>query len=172
CFSNYFYLKINHGGAFTSPPKIRYKGGKVNWVDTIDFDVFFVVEVNTMMREIGNNDDVIEDVSEDEWLQNCLRKVAIKKKHAAKNDNDRGQSSRNEGMNVEYDRADGSHRDHGSGNQNASERDDASNREDGFNSYDDIDSQDSDFLVDPDNMIDDVDVDIVEFRSNIDANVE
>ncbi|GJT72532.1 hypothetical protein Tco_1031818 [Tanacetum coccineum] len=25
-----FCLKINHGGAFTPPPKIRYKGGKVN----------------------------------------------------------------------------------------------------------------------------------------------
>ncbi|GJR97196.1 hypothetical protein Tco_0269370 [Tanacetum coccineum] len=27
-----FCLKINHGGAFTPPPKIRYKGGKNNVV--------------------------------------------------------------------------------------------------------------------------------------------
>ncbi|GJV88076.1 mutator type transposase [Tanacetum coccineum] len=257
-FPTVFCLKINHGGAFTPPPKIRYKGGKVNWVDAIDSDVFSVVEVNTMMKEIGyekpsfdyyykepkndldnglkklssdqdvlqmlkyvekykvidlyvdhsvtkeslnvyesllvneldndlfienqelrnNDEDVFEDVSEDEWLQNCLRNVGIKKKHAVENDNDRGQSSRNEGMNVESNRDDGSHMDHasdrddGSNREDGSNRDDGYNREDGSNSDDDSDSQDSDFLVDPDNMIDDVDVDMAEFRSNIDANVE
>ncbi|GJW25678.1 mutator type transposase [Tanacetum coccineum] len=233
-FPTVFCLKINHGGAFTPPPKIRYKGGKVNWVDTIDSDVFSVVEVNNMMKELGyekpsfdyyykepkndldnglkklssdqdvlqmlkyvekykvidlyvdhsvtketvnvdesllvneldndlfignemlgdNDEDVIEDVSEDEWLQKSLRLVGIKKKHAVENDNVRGQSSRNESMNVEDD------------------RDDGSNSDDGSASDDDSDSQDSDFLVDPDNMIDDVDVDMAEFRSNIDANVE
>nr|GEU99329.1 hypothetical protein [Tanacetum cinerariifolium] len=205
-FSTVFCLKINYGGAFTPPPKIRYKGGKVNWVDAIDSDVFFVVEVNTMMKEIGyekpsfdyyykepkndldnglkklssdqdvlreslnvdesllvneldndlfignqelgnNDEDVIEDVSEDEWLQNCLRK-------------------------VEYDMEDGSHRDHASDRKDGSNRGDGSNKEDVSNSDDDSDSQDSDFLVDPDNTMDDVDVDMAEFRSNIDANVE
>lgn len=48
-----FCLKINHGGAFTSPPKVRYKGGKVNWIDTIDSERFSVVEVATMMQELG-----------------------------------------------------------------------------------------------------------------------
>nr|GEX59563.1 transposase, MuDR [Tanacetum cinerariifolium] len=52
-FSTVFCLKISHGGAFTPPPKIRYKSGKVNWVDAIDSDVYSVVEVNTMMKEIG-----------------------------------------------------------------------------------------------------------------------
>ncbi|GKC87320.1 hypothetical protein Tco_1147969 [Tanacetum coccineum] len=52
-FSIVFCLKINHGGKFTTPPKIQYKGRKVNWVDTIDSDVFSVVEVNTMMKELG-----------------------------------------------------------------------------------------------------------------------
>nr|GEU94423.1 hypothetical protein [Tanacetum cinerariifolium] len=149
-FLTVFCLKINHGGAFTPPPKIRYKDGKVNWVDTIDSDVFSVVEVNNIMKEL----DVIEDVSEDEWLQKSLRLVGIKKKHAVENDNVRGQSSRNESMNVEDD------------------RDDGSNSDDGSTSDDDSDSQDSDFLVNPDNMIDDVDVDMTEFKSNIDANVE
>nr|GEX40324.1 transposase, mutator type [Tanacetum cinerariifolium] len=83
-----------------------------------------------------------------------LRLVGIKKKHAVENDNVRGQSSRNESMNVEDD------------------RDDGSNSDDGSTSDDDSDSQDSDFLIDPYNMIDDVDVDMAEFRSNIDANVE
>nr|GEY66826.1 transposase, mutator type [Tanacetum cinerariifolium] len=235
-FLTVFCLKINHSGAFTPPPKIRYKGGKVNWVDTIDSDVFYVVEVNNMMKELGyekpsfdyyyykepkndldnglkklssnqdvlqmlnyvekykvidlyvdhyvtketvnvdesllvneldndlvignemlrenDKEDMIEDVSEDEWLQKSLRLVGIKKKHAVENDNVRGQSARNESMNVEDD------------------RDDGSNSDDGSASDDDSDSQDNDFLVDPDNMIDDIDVDMAKFRSNIDANVE
>jgi hypothetical protein len=52
-FQSVFCLKINHGGAFTNPPKIRYKGGKVNWIDTIDSDVFSIIEINTMMKEMG-----------------------------------------------------------------------------------------------------------------------
>nr|GEV74862.1 hypothetical protein [Tanacetum cinerariifolium] len=93
-------------------------------VNELDNDLFIG---NEMLRD--NDEDVIEDVSEDEWLQKSLRLVGIKKKHAVENDNVRGPSSRNESMNVEDDR-------------------------------------------DDDNMIDDVDVDMVEFRSNIDANVE
>nr|GFA05868.1 hypothetical protein [Tanacetum cinerariifolium] len=105
-FPTVFCLKINHGGAITPPPKIRYNGGKVNWVDIIDSDVFSVVEVNNMMKELEDD------------------------------------------------------------------RDDGSNSDDGSTSDNDSNSQDSDFLVDPYNMIDDVDVDMAEFRSNIDANVE
>ncbi|GKD68111.1 mutator type transposase, partial [Tanacetum coccineum] len=251
-FPTIFCLKINHGGAFTPHAKIRYKGGKGYWVDIIDSDVFSIVEVNNMMKELGyekpsfdyyykepkndldnglkklssdydvlqmlkyvekykvidlyvdhsvtketinvdesllvneldndllignemlgdNDEDVIEDVGEDEWLQKSLRLVGIKKNHAVENDNVRGQSSRNKSMNVEDDRDDGSHRDYGSGSQNASDRDDGSNSDDGSANDDDSDSQDSDFLADPDNMIDDVEVDMAEFRSNIDANVK
>lgn len=167
-----FCLKINHGGAFTSPPKVRYKGGKVNWIDTIDSERFSVVEVATMMKELGfengssgmdffyklpNTDldnglrkletekdvlelmthvskykvidlyvdhcvsknsknvelalvenvaddtqdvlenvdnEVVDDVSEDEWLRNCLSKVGRLNKNV-------GQSSRNESPNVD-----------------------------------------------------------------------
>ena len=52
-FPTVFCLKINHGGAFTNPPKVCYKGGKVNWIDTIDSDQFSVIEVTTMMKELG-----------------------------------------------------------------------------------------------------------------------
>ncbi|GJT57276.1 mutator type transposase [Tanacetum coccineum] len=38
---------------FTSPRMIRYKGGKVNWVDDIDSDIFSIVEVTSMMKELG-----------------------------------------------------------------------------------------------------------------------
>nr|GEU52456.1 transposase, MuDR [Tanacetum cinerariifolium] len=56
-FSTVFCLKINHGGAFTKPPKICYKGGKVNWTDTIDSDEFFV---NEGLRKLATDSDVLE----------------------------------------------------------------------------------------------------------------
>nr|GEY43583.1 transposase, MuDR [Tanacetum cinerariifolium] len=111
-FPTVFCLKINHDGAFKKPFKIRYKGGKVNWIDTIDFDKFSINDVSDMMKNIGydnvameyyfkkpnteldkglrklaTNSDVLEmlkfvpkykvldDVSEDEWLQESLRKL-------------------------------------------------------------------------------------------------
>ncbi|GJV92800.1 hypothetical protein Tco_1540613 [Tanacetum coccineum] len=103
-------------------------------VNVLDNYVFIEKQ---MLRD--NDADVIEDVSEDVWLQNSLRKDII---------------------NVESDRDHGSGSDAGIGSEN------------GFDNDDDSDSQDSDFLVDPDNMIDDVEVDIAAFRRNIDANVE
>ena len=48
-----FSLKIMHGGAFTSPPNCRYRGGKVNWFDDIDSDSFYVIEVSSMQEELG-----------------------------------------------------------------------------------------------------------------------
>nr|GEY70503.1 transposase, MuDR [Tanacetum cinerariifolium] len=160
-FPAVFCLKINHGGAFTHPTKIRYKGGKPSFdyyykepktdldnrlkklssdqdetlnldesllVNELDNDLFIG---NEMLRD--NDEDVINDVSEDEWLQKSLRLVGIKKKHTVENDNSNA-----------FDRDDGSN------------IDDGSNRDDGSASDDDSDSQDSDFLVDPDNIIDDV----------------
>ncbi|GJV54814.1 mutator type transposase [Tanacetum coccineum] len=181
-FPHMFFAERSNWCAFTPPHKIRYKGGKVNWVDTIDSDVFSVVEVNNMMKELGyekpsfdyyykeakndldnglkklsSDQDVLQMLkyvekykvidlyvdrtsgdkegqsNVDEYLlmsglQKSLRLVGIKKKHAVENDNVRGQSSRNESMNVEDD------------------RDDGSNSDDGSASDDDSDSQDSDFF--------------------------
>ncbi|GKC96760.1 hypothetical protein Tco_1162202 [Tanacetum coccineum] len=53
-FPSVFCLKINHGGKFTSPPMIRYKGGMVNWVDDIDSDIFSIVEVTKNLSELDN----------------------------------------------------------------------------------------------------------------------
>nr|GEV59727.1 hypothetical protein [Tanacetum cinerariifolium] len=206
-FPTVFCLKINHGGAFTPHPKIRYKDGKVNWVDTIDSDVFFVVEVNNMMKELGYEkpsfdyyykepkndlDNGLKKLSSDQDVLQMLKYVEkykvidlyvdhsvtketvnvdesllvneldndlfIGNEMLGDNDEDViedvSEDEWNESMNVEDD------------------RDDGSNSDDGSVSNDDSDSQDNDFLDDPDNMIDDVDVDMVEFRSNIDANVE
>ncbi|GKB62349.1 hypothetical protein Tco_0918535 [Tanacetum coccineum] len=52
-FPSVFCLKINHGGTFTPPHMTRYKGGKVNWVDDIDSDTFSIVEVTSMLQELG-----------------------------------------------------------------------------------------------------------------------
>ena len=85
-------MKINHGGAFTSPPKIRYKGGKVNWIDTIDSDEFSVNEVHEMMKELRYKNVCMEYYCKEpnHELDNGLRKLATDKdvlemiKHVAK----------------------------------------------------------------------------------------
>ncbi|GJV05273.1 hypothetical protein Tco_1338842 [Tanacetum coccineum] len=53
-FPSVFCLKINHGGTFTPPPMTRYKGGKVilGCFD-IDSDTFSIVEVTSMLQELG-----------------------------------------------------------------------------------------------------------------------
>nr|GEX00036.1 transposase, MuDR [Tanacetum cinerariifolium] len=211
-FSNVFCLKINHGGAFTTPHKIRYKGGKepnttldnglkklCNDQDVLQMlkyvDKYKVIDLyvdHSVTKEPGwpmwsvgfngnreNDEDVNEDVSEDEWLQNSLRLVGRRKKDAIENNNvvessinkrvvtnELRQSHRNESTNVESDR------DHGSGSQNGSDRDHGSCSDVGSHNDDDLDSQESDLLVDPHKMVDDVEVDMAKFRRNIDANVE
>nr|GEX14958.1 transposase, MuDR [Tanacetum cinerariifolium] len=201
-FPAVFCLKINHGGAYTPPTKIRYKGGKVNWVDTIDFDVFSVVKVNTVMKKLGYEkpsfDDYYKEPKTD--LDNGLKKLSsdqdvlqmlkyVKKYKVI--DLYVDHSITKEALNVdesllvnELDNDlfignemlwDNDELDYGFGSQNASDRDDGSNSDDGSNRDDGSasdDDSDSDFLVDPNNMIDDVEVDMAEFRSNIDANVE
>ncbi|GKA35579.1 hypothetical protein Tco_0722070 [Tanacetum coccineum] len=115
-------------------------------VNVLDNDVFIE---NQMLED--NDDDVIKDVSEDEWLQKSLRLLGKRKKDAVENDNV---------VEFKSDRDHGSGSDVGSGSGNGSSNDD------------DSDSQESDFLVDPDNMIDDVEMDMAEFKRNINANVE
>nr|GEX72494.1 transposase, MuDR [Tanacetum cinerariifolium] len=48
-----FTLKINHGGTLTSPPNVRYRGGKANWFDDVDADSFSAIEVQTMGKDLG-----------------------------------------------------------------------------------------------------------------------
>ncbi|PWA93526.1 transposase, mutator type [Artemisia annua] len=233
-FPTVFCLKINHGGEFTTPPKIRYRGGKVNWIDTIDADVFSINEINHMMKDIGyenpsfeyfykepntdlenglkkldcdqdvlqlmkfvakykvielyvvhgvneepmnvvplnvddslinkdmdnfvlddNGDDVVDDVSEDEWLRSCLNLVPRKKKVVVESEvvGQSNRDNRDESTRSEVEREHGSSSEHDSSYE------------------DDSDSQDSDF-DEPDNIIDDVEVDMAEFKRNIDENVE
>ncbi|GJS79274.1 transposase, MuDR [Tanacetum coccineum] len=49
-----FTLKINHGGTLTSPPNVRYRGGKANWFDDVDLDTFSAIEVQTMPVKNNN----------------------------------------------------------------------------------------------------------------------
>nr|GEW12969.1 hypothetical protein [Tanacetum cinerariifolium] len=233
-FPSVFCLKINHCGTFTTPPKICYKSGKVNWVDDIDSDIFSIVEVTSMMKELGNENpcmayyykkpntdldngltelvvdkDVCEmlmyidkfkvielytdhfvnkkhvfiqeplvlgttsepnepdigsgseaevDVSEDEWLQKALKKLPIKsKKGQLPSRKEVGQSSRN-----------GSRSENGSGSGSGSD----SGSENGSDCSSGSDSEDSDYFVDEENVIDDVDVDMAEFKSHTDPDVE
>ncbi|GKA36206.1 mutator type transposase, partial [Tanacetum coccineum] len=90
----------------------------------------------------GNEAEV--DVSEDEWLRESLKKLPIKSKKGQQSSRKEvGQSSRN-----------------GSGSENGSGSDSGS------------DSEDSDYFVDEENLIEDVDVDMAEFKRHTDPGVE
>ncbi|GKB96892.1 hypothetical protein Tco_0983029 [Tanacetum coccineum] len=102
-----------------SPLKICYKGRKVNWIDTIYSDKFFVHEVTTMMKELGyenvsmvyyykkaNNvlvdndvDDIVEDVGEDE-LENVIENLEGENKYKNLGDN-QNVDDKNENKNVD-----------------------------------------------------------------------
>ncbi|GKB28405.1 hypothetical protein Tco_0867806 [Tanacetum coccineum] len=134
-----------------------YKGGKVNWVDDIDSDTFSIAEVTSMLQELGyenpcmayyykkpnselENGLVELVVDKDVYEMLIPKKLPIKSKKGQQSSRKEvGQSSRN-----------------GSGSENGSGSDSGS------------DSEDSDYFVDEENLIEDVDVDMAEFKSHTD----
>ncbi|GKD69757.1 hypothetical protein Tco_1323847 [Tanacetum coccineum] len=48
-----FSITLHHGGKFTASPKRMYVGGKVNYVDNIDVDLFNVDEVHMFVQDLG-----------------------------------------------------------------------------------------------------------------------
>ena len=141
---------------------------------------------------LGDDDNDVEvDVSEDEWLQNTLKKLPRLSKDAKK---DLGQSSRNKSMVVEVVKEGENDKEDGAGQSSMNEtivvevdKDDedvnedgadTSNSEQGSNTEKDLDSEegsdsdDSEFIVDEEHMIDDAEVDMDEFYRNTDGNVE
>ncbi|GJY83671.1 hypothetical protein Tco_0497047, partial [Tanacetum coccineum] len=187
-FPSVFCLKINHGGTFTSPPMIRYKGGKVNWVDDIDSDIFFIVEVTSMMKELGYEnpcmayyykkpntdlDNGLTELDVDKYVCEMLMYVDkfkvielytdhfVNKKHvfiqeplvlvttSEPNEPDIGSGSK-----ADVDVSSGSGSD--SGSENGSDCSSGS------------DSEDSDYFVDEENLLYDVDVDMAEFKKEVD----
>nr|GEZ72334.1 transposase, MuDR [Tanacetum cinerariifolium] len=53
--NNLFSIKLHHGGKFTPPPKRMYVGGKVNYVDKIDADLFnSTVEIEELDDDVLN----------------------------------------------------------------------------------------------------------------------
>ncbi|KAI3757669.1 hypothetical protein L6452_05212 [Arctium lappa] len=51
-------LKIHHGGVFTKKPGRLYVSDKINFVDLVDTDEFFVHELSAMLADIGYKDPV------------------------------------------------------------------------------------------------------------------
>jgi hypothetical protein len=81
------------------------------------------------------DNEVVDDVSEDEWLRDCLSKVGRLNKNV-------GQSSRNESPNVDVCSEHGSDSEHGS---YSGETDNGSGSEHGSDSDNESNSDDSDF---------------------------
>ncbi|CAI9265552.1 unnamed protein product [Lactuca saligna] len=52
----WFSIKLNHGGKFTKLPNIKYIGGKVRYVDSVDINEFSMHELDAMMLDLGYPD--------------------------------------------------------------------------------------------------------------------
>ncbi|GJZ91253.1 hypothetical protein Tco_0663180 [Tanacetum coccineum] len=153
---------INHGGTLTSPPNVRYRGGKANWFDDVDADSFSAIEVQTMVKDLGyDNKDLqfyykIPNSNLDIGLKplSCDKDVMEMCNYVSKFS---GSNTGKTPMVIEeIDRTDSSV---------ASEDriEDARASED---------SDDSDFDVGEEDRIEDVDVDMADFRKHTNGNVE
>nr|GEU76769.1 asparagine--tRNA ligase, cytoplasmic 1-like [Tanacetum cinerariifolium] len=49
---NLFSIELHHDGKFTPSPKRRYVGGKLNYVDKIDMDLFKVDELHMFVKDL------------------------------------------------------------------------------------------------------------------------
>ncbi|KAM0070211.1 hypothetical protein Hdeb2414_s0001g00010611 [Helianthus debilis subsp. tardiflorus] len=90
-----FSIRLHHGGRLTKIPGRVYKGGKVNFVDMIDVDMFSVHEISDMLDELGYSvtdhiyyffqnpekdlDNGIEDLSSDQDVLNLSKHVEFHK---------------------------------------------------------------------------------------------
>lgn len=190
-----FSLKINHGGVLTSCPNRRYKGGNVNWFDNIDADEFSIVEVNEMLKVLGyevngsafhykkpNCDldsglkpfaidsdvlDLINYVDKHKVMELYIEHP-VSKPISSKGDNEFDPLFSYPNPNTE--KVESSKGLGGSDNDASESEGEESGSEDG--EYSDNDSEDSEFIVDNEHIIDDVEVDMEEFKRNTDNDVE
>ncbi|GJX27744.1 hypothetical protein Tco_0235823 [Tanacetum coccineum] len=199
-----FTLKINHGGTLTSPPNVRYKGGKANWFDDVDVDSFSAIEVQTMVKDLGylnkdlqfyykipnsNLDIGLKPLSCDKDVMEMCHYVSkckvmdvfvihpISEPQLVSNpgiDNEFDPLFSYPDKNTDKDRPSGSNaRVSGS---NTGKRPMVIEEVDGtyssVASEDSEDNDDSDFDVGDEDRIEDVDVDMTDFRKHTDGNVE
>nr|KAJ0225045.1 hypothetical protein LSAT_V11C100021880 [Lactuca sativa] len=52
-YPNIFSIELHHGWSFIKFPNIRYINGQVRYVDVVEIDEFYVLELDLMMRQIG-----------------------------------------------------------------------------------------------------------------------
>ncbi|GJX10041.1 hypothetical protein Tco_0199900 [Tanacetum coccineum] len=201
-----FTLKINHGGTLTSPPHVRYRGGKSNWFDDVDADTFSAIEVQIMVKELGY---VHKDLQLYYKIPKCNLDIGLKPLSCDKNvmemcqylsqckvmdvfvihpisepelvsnediDNEFDPLFSYPDNNTYKDRPSGSNVGKSPSGSNDGKRPNVIEDVDGSDSSaaseDSEDNDDSEFDVGDEDMIEDVEVDMDDFRKHTDENVE
>ncbi|GKD69179.1 hypothetical protein Tco_1323269, partial [Tanacetum coccineum] len=172
-FPSVFCLKINHGGKFASPPMIRFKGSMVNWVDDIDSHIFSIVEVTSMMKKLGYQNLCMAYYYKkpNTDLDNGLTELAI--------DRDACEML----MYVDKFKVIELYTHHSVnkkhvliqeplGTANKPNEPDIGSGSEAEVDVSEDECEDIDYFVDEENLIDDVDVDMAEFKSHTDPDVE
>ncbi|GJT07180.1 transposase, MuDR [Tanacetum coccineum] len=201
-----FTLKINHGGTLTSPPNVRYRGGKANWFDDVDVDTFSAIEVQTMVKDLGyvhkdlqlyykipkcNLDIGLKPLSCDKDVMEMCQYVSqckvmdvfvihpISEPELVSNediDNEFDPLFSYPDNNTYKDRPSGSNAGKSPSGSNAGKRpsviEDVDGSDSSAASEDSEDSDDSEFDVGDEDRIEDVEVDMDDFRKHTDENVE
>ncbi|GKD31829.1 hypothetical protein Tco_1242607 [Tanacetum coccineum] len=201
-----FTLKINHGGTLTSPPNVRYRGGKANWFDDVDADTFSAIEVQTMVKDLGyvhkdlqlyykipkcNLDIGLKPLSCDKDVMEMCQYVSqckvmdvfvihpISEPELVSNediDNEFDPLFSYPDNNTYKDRPSGSNAGKSPSGSNAGKRpsviEDVDGSDSSAASEDSEDSDDSEFDVGDEDRIEDVEVDMDDFRKHTDENVE
>ncbi|GKD75180.1 mutator type transposase, partial [Tanacetum coccineum] len=172
-FSTVFSLEIHHGSELSKAPDQFYDGGKVHWFDQIDSDGFSVVEVTHMLAGLGYVNPKMKY-----WYKmpdkDALLPLIDKPKPLGDNENpetketfdpffcdldpDVGEPS--EVPNV------------GEHNKVPNMADQTEIPNDAEHSNGSEESDDSDFGMDLEDMIEEVDVDMADFRKYTDKNIE
>ncbi|GJV40950.1 hypothetical protein Tco_1419390 [Tanacetum coccineum] len=171
-----FTLKINHGGTLTSPSNVRYRGGKANWFDDVDEILFLLLkckqccdkDVMEMCHYVSQckvmDVFVIHPISEPELVSN------------EDIDNEFDHLFSYPDNNTYKDRPSGSNAGKSPSGSNAGKRpsviEDVDGSDSSAASEDSEDSDDSEFDVGDEDRIEDVEVDMDDFRKHTDENVE
>ncbi|GJS81480.1 hypothetical protein Tco_0748021 [Tanacetum coccineum] len=171
-----FTLKINHGGTLTSPSNVRYRGGKANWFDDVDEILFLLLkckqccdkDVMEMCQYVSQckvmDVFVIHPISEPELVSN------------EDIDNEFDHLFSYPDNNTYKDRPSGSNAGKSPSGSNAGKRpsviEDVDGSDSSAASEDSEDSDDSEFDVGDEDRIEDVEVDMDDFRKHTDENVE
>nr|GEV98544.1 ribonuclease H-like domain-containing protein [Tanacetum cinerariifolium] len=190
--STLFSIKLHYGGVFTISPNRKYNNGNITFVDLINSDQFSVNEIDSMLEDLGENghrvmfyhflkpgcdlDNGLEPLACDKdvvllGITPVAKKLVLDVNNKQTSGKDLERKSSRKDLEGKSSGKDLEGQSSAVGNDGSSHIGIMKSEEE-VEVEDESDSEDSDYLVDEGNNVDDVDVDMEDFKYNIDEEVE